>query len=96
MTRLEKLEAVVDAARVVVKVPICREPTKEILALADALAALDADAEAQTVTLAVWRYEDGSVVLSEAASEDDTRRGDWTSYTRLGPVTLPLNRERGA
>ena len=86
--------AVVEAARKVVYAPICREPTKEILALADALAAFDAHTAQEVVTLAVWSVNAGqSVRFAVAGAEDDRPDAAWEN--RLGTVTLPLDREDG-
>ena len=95
MTREQKLQAVVDAARKVVHAPICREPTKEILVLADTLAALDAHTEVpqETVTLAVWATSDGAVALVTPGTRCD--HPDHPLDRRLGTVTLPLDREGG-
>jgi|GEM_PF-4866930 hypothetical protein len=61
------------------------------------LAALDAlpaepQPQGETVTLAVWEYEDGETYLCKPGSEMDDRGSRWT---RLGTVRLPLDRERG-
>ena len=88
MSRLEKLEAVVEAAR-----PYAYHGTDNNRLLR-ALAALDAHTEApQTVTLALWRGPDGRVALDIAGSDGDTAYS--TTWTRLGVFTVPLNREGG-
>lgn len=98
VTRLEKLEAVAEAARVwcanrpdVIEYDAVMPDTK---ALFDTIAALDAHTEApQTVTLALWRGPDGRVALDIAGSDGDTAYS--TTWTRLGVFTLPLDREGG-
>lgn len=89
MTRLEKLEAVAEAVR-----DWAKSGRSVPRALYYALAALDADAEAQQmVTLAVWRNDRGALQFAAPGTPEDAPVRTWT---RLGTVTLPLDRERGA
>lgn len=89
MTREEKMQAVVEAARTWAK---SGRPIPPMLDYA--LAALDApDTAAETVTLAVWRGANGEVALDIAGSDDDVAYN--TTWTRLGTVTLTLDREGG-
>lgn len=103
VTRLEKLEAVAEAARVwcanrpdVIEYDSVMPDTK---ALFDTIAALDAHTEVPQetvmvmVTLALWRGADGQVALDIAGSDDDVAYN--TTWTRLGTVTLPLDLEDG-
>ena len=95
MTRLEKLEAVAEAARCWASAYERNAATwSHVEYVNAALAALDAHAEApQTVTLALWRGPDGRVALDIAGSDGDTAYS--TTWTRLGVFTVPLNREGG-
>lgn len=93
MSRLEKLEAVVEAARRAIAEWDC-DGEMDVSPMRQALAALDAHTEApQTVTLALWRGPDGRVALDIAGSDGDTAYS--TTWTRLGVFTVPLNREGG-
>ena len=88
MSRLEKLEAVVEAAR---SYAYHGADNNRLLR---ALATLDAHTEAQeTVTLAAWRNPRGAVLFSVAGTDDDHCTTD--EWTRLGTVTLPITREGG-
>lgn len=99
MTREQKLQAVVDAARA--SVARWRDFSDNELSdgtvnLRKALAALDApDTADETVTLAVWALRDGEAVLAIDATDIDRARLGQSSWRRLGTVTLPLTRERG-
>lgn len=99
MTRDQLKDAVVEAARVVLRERLGVDAAVWEVAcarLADALAALDAHTEAPqtvTVTLALWRGPDGRVALDIAGSDGDTAYS--TTWTRLGVFTAPLNREGG-
>jgi len=89
MTRLEKLEAVAEAAR-----PYAYHGAVNNRLL-KALAALDAHTEApqETVTLAAWRNPMGAVLFSVAGTSDDYGATD--EWTRIGAFTLALTREGG-
>ena len=95
MTRLEKLEAVAEAARCWASAYERNAATwSHVEYVNAALAALDAHAEApQTVTLAAWRNPRGAVLFSVAGTDDDHCTTD--EWTRLGTVTLPITREGG-
>lgn len=54
----------------------------------DALDALPAQPQGETVTLAMWRNPVGGVLLSVAGTKDDHDAG--RSWTRLGTVTLEV------
>lgn len=98
VTRLEKLEAVAEAALEFADKshkPIDHREWEQIKRrFYDALATLDAHTEApqETVTLAVWRSEDDETQLVKPGSDFDEPYPGWT---RLGTVTLPLDREGG-
>lgn len=93
MTRMEALEAVAAAAR-----SALHSAPSSYERLGNALAALDAlpgkpQPQGETVTLAVWRNDKhGSVGLYQPGTRDDEPSPGWT---RLGTVTLLLDRERG-
>lgn len=93
--RAKLLEAVVEAARkwhaFEAEQPERNNPRYDLWSeLDEALAALDAQPAQETVTLAVWEHPDGRMdFLSD-------QFGLMHPWTRLGAVTLPLNRERGA
>lgn len=98
MTRLEKLEAVAEAARKVAyrTGDDWRPVPAHVQKLADTVRALDAHTEAQaqgeTVTLAVWRNDGGALQFAAPDTAMDTPVRTWR---RLGTVTLPLDREGG-
>lgn len=97
MTREQKMQAVVDAARASVarwRDFSDNELSDSTVNLREALAALDAhtEADAETMTLAVWEWPtDGDIRLCRVDSEDPPM----PPWTRLGTVRLPLDRERG-
>lgn len=97
MTREQKMQAVVEAARVVLRERLGVDAAAWEVACARldaALATLDAHTEAQeTVTLAAWRNPRGAVLFSVAGTDDDHCTTD--EWTRLGTFTLPLDREGG-
>ncbi len=96
MTREQKLQAVVDAARGYVAAVRPAECKRTYDAMVDALAALDApDTADETVTLEFWAHRDGDVVplLPGSFISRDWETSDFRR--RLGTVTLPITRERG-
>jgi len=102
MTRLERLEAVAEAARRYRETRRIEDDPDGLAVtvarsmLYAALAALDGHTEApqETVTLAVWSVNAGqSVRFAVAGAEDDRPDAAWEN--RLGTFTLPLNREGG-
>lgn len=106
MSREQKMQAVAEAARVVLRERLGTDAAAWKVACARldaALATLDAHTEAQAqeaVTLAVWEDKDGGVTFMRAGRLDDrTSQDAWRdgflNATRLGTVTLPLKREGG-
>lgn len=99
MSREQKMLAVVEAMREAVRCWRQGEPwdaVKSALFHGErALLDLDAhtEADAETVTLAVWRGPNGTVTLVEprTAADQPYQVGD----RRLGTVTLPITREGG-
>lgn len=108
MTRLEALEAVAAAAQEIAGQLLSSELTSDELRFADfecaynaliesirpairALNALPAQPQPQgeTVTWVAWEGDNGEAVLCRAGSILDTPERGWT---RLGTVTLPLER----
>jgi hypothetical protein len=55
-------------------------------ALYDALEALPAPAQGETVEVAVWQHADGSTRFSRPNSPDD----EWNGWRRIGTTLLPI------
>ena len=102
MTELARLrDAVVQAARRLANIPgieLQAEGSEEAFsALDDALAALDAHpaqrATAETVRVAVWKYDDGGYLFTEPGSKEAIWLAQRGNVTRLGTTTLRLDTE---
>jgi hypothetical protein len=99
MTRDQKMQAVVDAARVVANEYASRGGASTFAQdqLCAAFNDLDAhtEAEAETVTLEAWSHRDGDVVLVLPGSPL-AREFPGNNYRQYrGTVTLPITREGG-
>jgi hypothetical protein len=97
--RLAALEAVAEAARLWARAYQSEEGAKAdvragVFAAITALDALPAPAQAQgeTVEVAVWRHKNGAYGLVQIGSADDCPDGD---FTRLGTTLLPIRVEGG-
>lgn len=100
MSREQKMLAVVEAARVVLRERLGWDAAAWEVACARLDAALatlyahtEADAETVTVTLALWRGAHGEVALDIAGSDDDVAYNE--TWTRIGTTQIAITRESG-
>lgn len=97
MTREQKMQAVVEAARKYIAAMMPRECQRTYDVLQKSVAALDAhtEADAETVTLEAWSHRDGDVVLVLPGSPL-AREFPGNNYRQYrGTVTLSNTREGG-
>jgi hypothetical protein len=99
MTRLEALEAVAEAAAVVYVNRDSHEAWSALQAAIvaknrlDAIPAAPAQAQGETVEVAVWRLPGGEVRFLEVGSYDDVNRtyeNPWNAWRRGGTARLPI------
>lgn len=103
MTREQKMQAVVDAARTMAQRSEAGLSVLDArIAVTGALAALDAHTEAQegeaaeTVEVAMWRWpSDGEIKWCLPGAALDIEIFRERKWRRLGTVTLPITREGG-
>jgi hypothetical protein len=92
LARLQALETVAEAARIMIQRQ--QIPRSETVAVRNALAALDdlpaAPARGEVVEVAVWEYPDGEILQARAGSNMDRHYQAVTPWTRLGIVRLLL------
>ena len=87
--RMAALEAVAEAVRDYWLKSASHEnfyAVGQALRALDALEALPAPAQGETVEVAVWQHADGSTRFSRPNSPDD----EWNGWRRIGTTLLPI------